>query len=119
VTVDERKPVPLFSIKEAAERGVDRVRQPNWVNPMDHIKLDLIPGKGIGPWLHLYSPQNKATNGRDPVDMLAIPPIDLDSKCLYAYAGPLPDSDEYKAEATEFTAMCSRLNTGTGYATGT
>lgn len=108
----KQKPVPLFSLREAAERGIERVYQPNWACKMDHVKIDLIGGR-MGPWVHLYSPQNEATNGRDPVDMLALAGnIDVNAKSCYAYTGPLPNSDEYKAAAQEFTAMCSRLGKG-------
>jgi len=105
-TIDVRKPVPLFSIREAAARGIERVYSPIWVGTMDHVKLDLVEGGTFGPWLHLYSPCNLIINGRDPVDFLAMPPlIDIDSKCLYAYCGPLPDSDEYRAEVEGRTMM--------------
>lgn len=102
----DRKEVPLFSLNEAAERGVDRVRQPNWSNPLDHIKIDLFPDGRHGPWAHLYSPFNKECNGRDPVDLLWLGKphgmIDADAKSFYAYTGPLPDSDEYKAAVAGF-----------------
>jgi len=99
-----RKEVPLFSLKEAAARRVERVRQPNWANPLDHIKIDILPDGSLGPWAHLYSPFNKECNGHDPVDMLTIAGIGVDpnSKSCYAYTGPLPDSDEYKAEVARF-----------------
>jgi len=110
-----RKPVPMFSLREAAARGIERVYQPNWVGTLDHVKLDLARDGTFGPWLHFYSPMNQVINGRDPVDLLVIEVsdgmrIDLDAQCLYAYAGPLPDSDEYKAEAAEFAAMVKRTN---------
>lgn len=106
-----RKEVPLFSLNEAAARGVSRVRQPNWANPLDHIKIDLFPDGAHGPWVHVYSPFNKECNGRDPIDLLwGGPPhgmIDPDAKSFYAYAGPLPDSEEYKAAAASFDGALS------------
>lgn len=106
----DRKPTPMFSLNEAAERGIDRVRQPNWANPLDHVKIDLIPGKDGKPthglWVHLYSPFNIHCNGRDPVNFLWIGPptgvIDPDAKGFYAYVGPLPESDEYKADVAKY-----------------
>jgi hypothetical protein len=110
-----RKPVPMMSLRDAAARGIERVYQPNWVGRMDHFKIDIIDGR-MGPWVHLYSPQNKEINGRDPVDMLALAGvIDVNAKGCYAYTGPLPDSDEYKAEAEKFAAMC-RATQGKGVA---
>jgi len=105
------KPVPLFSLNEAAARGVERVRQPNWSNPFDHIKIDLFKDGSHGPWIHLYAPFNKECNGRDPVDVIWIPPpvgwIDPDVQSFYAYTGPLPDSDEYKAECAKYAGSLS------------
>ena len=98
----ERKEVPLFSLREAAERGVLRVRQPNWACELDHIKLDIIDG-APGPWVHMYSPMNIAINGRDPVDLLwALLGADPNAKSFYAYVGPLPESDEYHAAVERF-----------------
>jgi hypothetical protein len=98
----KRAVAPMFSLDEAAQRGIERVYQPNWSNPLDHIKIDLMPDGSHGPWVHLYSPYNQKVNGRDPVNMLWGMGMDTHSKCLYAYAGPLPDSDEYKADAASY-----------------
>lgn len=101
----------MFSLNDAVKRGISRVRQPNWANPMDHLKIDVFPDGTHGPWIRLYSTQNKAINGRDPVSFLWVtglpgyPNIDPDAKGLYAYTGPLPDSEEYKREEAEFTAF--------------
>ena len=105
----DRKEVPLFSLREAAARGVDRVRQPNWAHPMDHIKIDILSDGRMGPWAHLYSPFNQSINGRDPVDMLCIAGMGIDpnAKGGYAYVGPLPDSEEYKTEAEQCSAQLS------------
>lgn len=65
-----------MNLHEAVQRGITRVRDPNWACPEDHFLLDLFPdprnpGKMFsGPWLHLYSPLNERVNGRNPVDML-------------------------------------------------
>jgi len=91
----------LISIVQAAERGIERVRQTIWGNKFDHVKIDIIDGKP-GPWLHLYAPFNKECNGRDPVDMLAMPPVDIHASVFVPYTGPLSDSDEYKAERARF-----------------
>lgn len=88
----------LISIKQAAALGVDRVRQPIWANPLDHLKIDIIDGVP-GPWLHLFAPFNQECNGRDPVDVLAVvgqPPMNLHAEKFVAYSGPLPTSAEYK-----------------------
>ena len=114
----DRKTVPLFSLNDAVKRGVDRVRQPNWSNPLDHLKIDLYPNGTHGPWIHLYAPFNKECNGRDPVDMLWLPPptgmVDADAKSFYAYTGPLPDSEEYKADVAKYAGCLSDTRTDSG-----
>jgi hypothetical protein len=103
--VNKRREVPLFSLREAAARGVSRMRQPNWSHPMDHIKIDILSDGSMGPWAHIYSPLNKSINGRDPVDMLCLAGLGVDpnSKGGYAYVGPLPESEEYQAEVERFS----------------
>ncbi len=59
----------LMSLNEAAAYRIERVRQPQWANKLDHLKIDIIDDKP-GPWLHLYAPFNKECNGRDPVDVI-------------------------------------------------
>lgn len=98
----------LLSIKDAAAQGIDRLRRPIWSNKLDHLKLDIIDGKP-GPWTHLYCPFNKECNGRDPVDMLFIS-MDYDAKTFEPYTGPLPDSDEYKANVAAYAEQTVRLN---------
>lgn len=61
----------LISINEAAKRGIDKLRQPIWASPEDYLKIDIIDGKA-GPWGHFYSPLNKMTNGKNPIDVLLI-----------------------------------------------
>ena len=85
----------LMTIEEAAAKGIERLRQPQWVNPLDHIKIDLNRG-GFGPWVHLWCPLNKECNGCDPVDMLAFQ-VGTDRAEWLPYTGPLETSDEYKA----------------------
>lgn len=101
VAADRDESLPkLISITQAAARGIDRVRKPNWANRLDHVKIDIVDGHGVGPWLHLWSPLNWLVNGHDPFDFLwAVGPMktDLDAAVFEAYTGPLPDSDEYKA----------------------
>lgn len=48
----------MISLNEAAAQGIERVRKPNWANPRDYVKLDIVDGR-LGPWLHLYSPINQ------------------------------------------------------------
>lgn len=97
----------LISIQEAVKLGHQRLRKPIWANPFDHIKIDIYDGK-IGQWIHLYCPFNKECNGRDPVNILVVDPtISLDSQEFVIYDGPLPDSDEYKADVAKFEGCLS------------
>jgi hypothetical protein len=92
----------LISLHEAGQRGIERVRKPIWANPMDHLKIDLVPG-GIGPWLHLWCPFNKQCNGKDPQSFLGLlGGADYNCKEWLPYTGPLPDSAEYKADVAKY-----------------
>jgi len=93
----------LISLRQGAEQGIERFRQPQWVNPLDHLKIDLTP-KGMGPWAHLYCPMNKQLNGRDPVDILcisgALGGVDPHRQEWLPYTGQPAESDEYKAASS-------------------
>lgn len=93
----------MLSINQAAKRGITRLREPRWADPMDHIKIDLI-GDCPGPWIHLYCPINKEINGRDPVDVLDVG-LDYTAEEFEEYSGPLPDSDEYKTRQAAIDTM--------------
>ncbi len=95
----------LISIKEAVARGIERVRKPIWKSQFDHLKIDIVDGKP-GPWLHLWCPFNTECNGRDPVDELSYR-HDMSERCFLPYTGPLPDSDEYKAEVAQYAGCIS------------
>jgi hypothetical protein len=97
-----------LSIREAAARGIERVRKPVWAHPCDHLKIDIIDGKP-GPWTHLYAPFNKECNGRDPVDMLCIAHgVNYDERCWVPHTGPTLDSDEYKAAVASYDGCLSK-----------
>jgi hypothetical protein len=74
----------MISIKQAAAQGISLIRKPNWVNPADHLKIDIIDGKP-GPWVHLYSPVNEMINGRNPVGILQLD--GLDEECFEPWSG--------------------------------
>lgn len=83
----------LITIKEAAKRGIKRIRKPIWADPMDHIELHLF-GDGIAAWVDLYCPINMGCNGRDPVPLFA-GDLDADDAEWEEYTGPLSSSPEY------------------------
>lgn len=95
----------LMSLKEAKARGIKRVRQTIWANPLDHLQI----GEGI--WLHQWCPFNKECNGRDPVDILQFQ-MDMDAQEWEAYTGPLPDSAEYKAAVAVYDGCLSSAEKG-------
>lgn len=100
----------LISINEAVRRGVQRLRKPVWANRFDHLKIDIIDGQ-IGPWLHLYAPFNTQCNGRDPVNMLAFEhQASFDTQEFAIYDGPLPESEEYRAEVASFARLVERTD---------
>lgn len=87
----------LISINDAVKLGIERLRKPTWIEPVDHIKIDIIDGQ-LGPRIHSFSPDNKIFNGKDPIDIFTITDrFRPDDKAFVAYDGPLPDSDEYRA----------------------
>lgn len=80
-----------ISLFDAAAAGVQRVRLAHWANKLDHIKIDILDGGQLGPWLHLYAPFNQECNGRDPVDFLwALPSsnCDIRNPGWEIYTGP-------------------------------
>lgn len=99
----------LISIREAASKGLERLRRPKWANPLDHLKIDIIRGEP-GPWTHLFAPCNLACNKRDPVDMICTQ-VDYDAKEWQPYTGALPDSDEYKAAVAGYAGCLSEGKT--------
>jgi hypothetical protein len=88
----------LISLKQAEALGIERVRKTIWANQLDHLHI------GHGVWMHLYCPFNQECNGRDPVDMLKfqVDAKEWETKEWEPYAGPLPDSEEYKTEVARF-----------------
>lgn len=54
----------MISINQAAEQGIQRIRQPRWSNPTDYFKIDIIDGRA-GPWIHLFSPLNREVCDQD------------------------------------------------------
>lgn len=94
-------PPALISINEAAQQGIERLRQPQWALSMDHLKIDIIDG-APGPWLKVFAPFNVYCNGSDPVPFLAYN-YDLNTRNWQPYDGPLPDSEEYQAQITNYT----------------
>ncbi|MGI9485458.1 MAG: hypothetical protein ACR2RF_06160 [Geminicoccaceae bacterium] len=86
----------LISINEAAAQGIERIRQPNWSNPNDYLKIDIVEDKP-GPWLHLYSPINepicKQKNPQDILWILEGGAEQADAKEFVRYEGKI-DPDE-------------------------
>lgn len=103
------KPIPIVSISanDAAQLGITRLRLPKWANPMDHVEITIIDGEP-GPWAKLHSPANMMCNNRDPVELSTLGlgplPLDVRGQGFVPYEGPLPDSEEYKAEAARFAS---------------
>lgn len=83
----------LISLREAARRGVSKLRLKRWANPRDHIRLHLVTlesanwtgpsstGKVLtyGPWVEIHSEMNSAMGLRDPQKIL-ITQFNVDAK---------------------------------------
>lgn len=94
-----------MTLASATARGIERVRRPIWAEPLDHLKIDIVHAR-LGPWAHLYAPANLDCNGCDPFDicLLIVP-----DECEWVpYAGPLPDSDEYRAAQARYAGVFSK-----------
>lgn len=96
----------MISLKEAAEKGIKRVRKPVWADQLDHLEISIVDGV-LGVWGRLYAPFNKECNGRDPVEFLLVQ-TDCDAAEYEPYDGPLPDSDEYKIKQKRFEGCLQR-----------
>lgn len=99
----------LMSINEAAAAGIERLRDPIWAIPEDHLKIDIFNGKA-GLWAHIYSPFNLECNGKDPVDILSLY-IDREQQIYVKYDGPISDSHEYKSSQSKFSGCLKHENT--------
>lgn len=103
----------LISIRQAAARGISRLRMPQWASNFDHLKIDIINGEP-GPWAHLYSPSNISINGRDPVDITCFESInalhvDTYLEIYEPHTGPTHESQEYKDQQDQWAADDRRL----------
>lgn len=67
----------LISIREAAKRGLNKIRLDKWSNPDDYIEFDIIDG-APGPWFRLYSPTNALIEMPNPQRLLVTMMGDLD-----------------------------------------
>jgi hypothetical protein len=79
-----------MTLREAAAKGVERVRLAHWANPSDYVKIDIIDGLA-GPWAHLYSPVQDLPGYERPQNF----PSFLDANADYEpYDGPLLEPAE-------------------------
>lgn len=101
----------LISINEAVKQGIERLRNPIWVTPEDHLKIDIIELEGgekePRPWAKLYCPFNLECNGKDPVELLLLF-VDCDKAEWEPYAGVLPDSEEYKSRQESYKGVLKK-----------
>jgi hypothetical protein len=98
----------LISINEAVKQGVERLRNPIWAIPEDHLKIDIIElengEKEPRLWAKLYSPFNLECNGKDPVELLLLL-VGCDKAEWEPYTGVLPDSEEYKSRQESYKGV--------------
>lgn len=80
-----------ISIEQAAAQDIERLRMPQWANPTDFLKIDILRDGKPGPWTHFYSDLNVEINGRNPVDILC---VQMDYKAeVYEPYSPGPTGD--------------------------
>ncbi len=73
----------LISIREAAHRGITKVRLDKWTNPDDYMELTIVDGL-LGPWVKLWSPINEVIGATNPQKLLITMLGDLDDPCWRA-----------------------------------
>lgn len=76
----------MISVRQAAARGISKLRLDNWANPQDHFEFYLVPGGGVGPWVKLWSPTNEPIGMPNPQTLLITMMGDLDDECWLPYA---------------------------------
>jgi hypothetical protein len=65
----------LISMREAMTKGIPHLRKPVWVDPHDHVEIQIIEYQGtksFGPWVSLWSPGNEAVGNNNPHKMLSV-----------------------------------------------
>lgn len=82
----------LISIVEAAKRGICRLREPQWANARDYLKIDIIDGVP-GPWAHLYSPANEIVGNKNPHSFVWALFPNSDVASFYPYEGERDPAD--------------------------
>jgi hypothetical protein len=85
-----------MTLKEAAEKGIARLRLPHWAFSNAYVRQDLMPdGHGgwlVGPWLNLFSPdEQKAIGVETPQATLRLG--EIDNHEFVEYTGPLAPQD--------------------------
>lgn len=99
-------PGPI-SLETAARHGIERVRHQRWANKLDHFELTIIDGKP-GAWVRMWAPVNAMFGDEKPdgfqINALGVgtPSVSPTKPLFLPYTGPLPDSDEYRAEVARF-----------------
>lgn len=79
----------MISLREAVERGVTRLRRPQWLHPEDHLEIAIVDGRRA-PWVKLWSPKNAVIGLDNPKEFLMID-VDNEAQVYEPYEGPLPD----------------------------
>lgn len=74
-----------MTLRQAAEKGIARLRKREWADPGDYMKITLI-GELIGPWGELYAPIQEVLGHERPQRFLLIGNKDDDWE---PYEGPL------------------------------
>lgn len=78
--------IELISIKEAANKGIKKIRLDKWANPHDYIEIPILDEKGtIGPWFKLWSNTNEIIGQKNPQQISILMMGDLDEKIWSPY----------------------------------
>lgn len=86
-----------MNLKQAAEAGVRRIRDPKWASATDYVLIDIIDGQ-VGPWAKLYSRKTQeAIREACPQQFLSFGLADDGG--VEEYTGPLDIADpDFKAK---------------------
>jgi hypothetical protein len=81
-----------MTLQEAAQKGIARLRLPHWSFKNAYVRQDILPSGLVGPWLHLFSPdEQKAIGVETPQTFLRLG--SFDEARFEEYTGPLAPQD--------------------------
>jgi len=83
-----------MTIREAAKAGIARIRLDTWASKEDYLKLTILPGGLVGPWVKFYSPINEITGQENPQTIFCFDEKIEKITVFVKYDGKISTADE-------------------------